>query len=244
MKNTLSRLSNRLGFAASAIPLPPYRSPESKRSLKWTVLGRRRSVPHIGRKLYHMTMGTMCFALYAFILDRQGALMALAGVGGTFVILDLIRLRFPRANDLTLRLFGSIMRREELKRLSGNSYFVLGLLLVTFVFPKSVVLLSVLYLAWGDPIAAIVGTLYGRRRLAAGKSLEGALANMAVSGALTFLVALLYFHWQWDRAIVIAGLGGVISMLSEIAPIPVDDNFSIPVLSATLLSLVFFALNV
>jgi len=92
------------------------------------------------------------------VIDRTLALWLLGTIGGTFVLLDLIRLRFPAANAIALRWFGGLMRREELKSVSGNSFFVLGLVLITAVFPKPIVLLSALYLALGDPWAAIVGT--------------------------------------------------------------------------------------
>ena len=90
------------------------------RTLKWSVLGRDRSVPHLERKFYHLLMGAICFCLHAFLLDRTQALVTLAVIGGTFVVLDLFRLWLPRMNALTLRLFGKIMRREELKSISGN----------------------------------------------------------------------------------------------------------------------------
>jgi len=247
MKNVPSRFSLAVRGLAAAIPLRPYppttTSRGEVRELKLNILNRRRSVPHLGRKLYHMAMGTICFALYAFVLDRHQALLALASVGGTFVALDLIRLRFPRANELTLRLFGGLMRREELKRLSGNSFFVLGLTLITFLFPRPVVLLSVLYLAWGDPAAAIVGTLYGRRRIPGGKSLEGALANFAVCALATLGLALFHFRWTPDHALLFAALGGAVATVSELAPLPVDDNFSIPVLSAVQLSILLLLMG-
>lgn len=99
-------------------------------------------------------------------------------------------------------------------------------------------LLSVLYLAIGDPIAATVGTLWGRRPLIGKKSLEGALANLFCSGLATFLVAMAYFHFALDRAIAIGVVGGLISATVELCPLPVDDNFTIPVLSAGFLSVV------
>ena len=56
------------------------------RMIKWGILGRGRSVPHLERKLYHMAMGLGCFALYAFFLDRVEALIVLVVLGGAFVI--------------------------------------------------------------------------------------------------------------------------------------------------------------
>src|SRR5688572_24945311 len=92
------------------------------RHLKWSVLGRDRSIPHLERKLYHFVMGLTCLALYAFVLTPVQALIVLSLVGGTWVLLDLARLYSPAMNGLTLRLFGRIMRREELRSVTGNSF--------------------------------------------------------------------------------------------------------------------------
>jgi dolichol kinase len=208
---------------------------EGLRQLKLSVLGRERSLPHFERKFYHAVMGLFCFCLYAFVLTREQSLLVLGTVGGAFVALDLIRLRFPQVNALALKFFGKIMRREELKSVSGNSFYIIGLFLVVLVFPPPVVLLSVLYLALGDPTAAMVGSLYGRHKLIGKKSWEGALANLAVSSLATFIVALTLFALPLSQAIVLALVGGLISVLAELCPCPVDDNFSIPVLSASAL---------
>jgi dolichol kinase len=208
---------------------------EGLRQMKLSVLGRERSLPHFERKFYHALMGLMCFSLYSFVLTREQALLTLAVVGGAFVSLDVMRLRLPKMNDLTLKLFGKIMRREELKSVTGNSFYILGLFLIVLAFPAPVVMLSVLYLALGDPTAAMVGSLYGRHKLIGKKSWEGALANFAISSFATLVVALLLFHFSAPKALALALVGGVVSVLAELCPLPVDDNLSIPVLSALML---------
>lgn len=212
--------------------------PVSARAMRLMVLGRDRSLPHFGRKFYHFLMGMMCFSLYAFLVERDQALVLLLGLGGALVVGDLIRLRFTSVNNIALRLFGNLMRREELKSISGNSFYVLGLLTVVLLFPKPIVLLSVLFLAVGDPTAAVVGTLYGKHKLIGKKSIEGAGANLIVSAIAAFLFGLLYLHLGPGKAAVLAIIGGMTSMCAELCPAPVDDNFSIPVFSAILLSVV------
>lgn len=209
------------------------------RMMKWSVLGRDRSIPHFRRKLYHMVMGLLCFGLYAFILDKISAILLLAFLGGALVAFDVARLRSAPLNALALRYFGDLMRREELKSLSANSYYVLGLLLITIIFPKPIVLLSVLYLAVGDPIAAVVGTLHGKRKILFGKSVEGAAANFLVSAGATLLVAHFYFHLSPEKTLWLAFFGGITSAIAELSPLPINDNFSIPVISAVLLTFVF-----
>lgn len=203
------------------------------RGMKWRVLEQRRNFPHVERKIYHMVNGLMCFALYAFVLTDAQALWVLSIVGGAWLAVDALRFRSVAVNNAALRIFGGLMRREELRSLTGNSYFILGLVLVLSVFPRPIVCLSALYLALGDPIAALVGTRWGRIRLFGKKSLEGALANFVVTAAATALCGSLLFSTSsvWALAVV----GGACSAVSELIPVPIDDNFTIPVFSASLL---------
>lgn len=206
------------------------------RSLKLGVLNRDRSLPHLGRKFYHFLMGIICFSLYAFFLTREEALLALAVIGGSFVVLDIIRLQSSWVNEVALRLFGKLMRREELKSVSGNSFYVLGLLTIVLFFPKPIVLLSILFLAIGDPVAAVFGTLYGKHKIIGKKSLEGSAANFLFSTVASILFGVFYLHLAGTSLLWLGVLGGLVSVAAELFPAPVDDNFSIPVFSSLLIS--------
>lgn len=177
-------------------------------------------------------MGVMCFVLYGFLLDRTQALIALASIGGAMCISDGVRLVSPKFNTFFLRVAGSVMRREELHGLTANTYYVLGLTLITAVFPKVVVLLSILYLALGDPAASIIGTRYGRTRLIGSKSLEGAVGCFIVCSILTFLFGVGYLALHSDAASALALLGGTAAVIAELVPLKLDDNFTLPVLAS------------
>jgi dolichol kinase len=113
----------------------------------------------------------------------------------------------------------------------------LGLLVVVFFFSKPVVLLSVLFLAIGDPIAAIVGTRWGRTKITKRKSLEGSVANFLATALVSLLFGLFYLQLGVPQSLLLTLLGGTVSTLVELLPAPIDDNFTIPVGSALLLSL-------
>jgi dolichol kinase len=205
------------------------------------IQARERSLPHFERKFYHFVMGMLCFSLYAFVLSRFEALILLSFIGGGLILGDFFRLRSPAVNHLALRIFGRVMRREELKSFSGNSFFVMGLFVITLLFPKPIVLMSALFLAIGDPIAAMVGSCFGKHKLVGKKSLEGALANWFATGLASFLLAGLYFGLTWPATLFLAIIGGTVSMSVELLPVPIDDNFTIPVFSAVILSLIHSA---
>lgn len=208
------------------------------RALRRNVLLVGRSTPHLGRKFYHFLNGIVCVALYAFVLSREEALILLGSVGGIFMLLDLVRLKSPALNAVTLKYFGKIMRREELKSISGNSFYILGLLVLVYFFPKPIVLLSALYLAVGDPVAAVVGTHWGKVKITQRKTLEGALANWFATSGISFTFGLAYLNLSLSQALMLSVVGGTISTLVELIPSPIDDNFTIPVGSALLITAV------
>jgi len=210
----------------------------TRRSLSLSILGRGRATLHFQRKFYHLIMGLGCFCAYAFFLDRLSALLLLGLMGGTLVACDVMRFKIPALRRYAVSLFGNVMRREELRSLSGNSFYVFGLFLIVIFFPKDLVLLSILFLAVGDPAAALVGTAFGRHRLFGKKSLEGALANFAASLTVALLFGMFYLGLAFPRSLTLAFIGALVSVISELLPTRLDDNFTIPVLSCSLLYLV------
>jgi dolichol kinase len=205
------------------------------RADKRRVLERQREKPHTSRKLYHFANGAACFVLYGLVLSEKAALWTLGIVGGAFVVLDMLRLRSPAVQRTALRAFGKLMRREELSGLTANSWYVLGLLGAGLLFPKPYALLGLAFLAVGDPVAALVGTRWGRVPLMAGKSLEGFLANFLVSGLAAFAVTRWLLAMSPADALLVGLVGGAVSATVEAAPWPVNDNLAIPVVSAALL---------
>ncbi|MBI1861982.1 MAG: phosphatidate cytidylyltransferase [Deltaproteobacteria bacterium] len=202
------------------------------RRLKLQVLDQHRHFPHLERKLYHMCNGLICFGLYNFFLTEAQALLVLGVVGGAGILFDLARLKIPTVHRFALAHFGGLMRREELRSLTGNSYFILGLFVVVALFPRPIVSLSVLYLALGDPIAALVGTRWGKTKISGKKSVEGAIANFAVAFLATVLFAA---ATQLPHPWVLAIVGATCSVIAELAPLGIDDNLTIPVISGALL---------
>jgi len=200
-----------------------------------SVLRRNRSMIHWERRLFHATSGLLCFSLYAFILNFKEAALTLGIVGGGYLIFDILRLRSSKLNSQAFKVFSRILRREELSQLSASSYYILGLGISLVLFPKPITLLCCLYLAFGDPVAAIVGKLFGKNQLFKGKSLEGALANFIVSFFLTFYFSISYLHQNTIASIFLAVGGALGSTLAELLPLPWDDNITIPVFSGCFL---------
>ncbi len=208
----------------------------------------RRTDLHLARKAWHLSAGLTGIGVFVFSgLDRVGSLTVLAILLTFSISMEVFRLRIPRLNHAVHRCLGPILREEERHRVSGVPYFIAAAFLVVLLFPRSIAVLSLLYLTLGDPAASLVGILYGHRssRFSNGKSLIGALAGGGVSFLVSFPV-LAAFGFHSNQQWILALIGGMTAGIAEVLPLKLDDNFVIPVASALSLwfGAMFFGISV
>lgn len=213
--------------------------------LAFTTKLHRRTDLHLARKAWHLTMGLAMVLIYNLTaISRLEAVYLLSTALGVILCIEFIRLKFSAINEASVRYLGIIMRKSEVNRITGVSYYV-GAVLITFlIFPKEISSLAVLYLAFGDPSASAIGITWGHLgpRFSNGKSLIGTLGGMIICALLTLVV--LWDHpWSTDRLLIISLLGGLAGGLAEHVPLDVDDNFSIPVVSGFVLWFAYILLG-
>ncbi|OFZ82094.1 MAG: hypothetical protein A2583_11990 [Bdellovibrionales bacterium RIFOXYD1_FULL_53_11] len=201
---------------------------------------------HLARKIWHMTMGFSGVAIYLTTgMSRLTAVMILGVLLVINLSTEITRLRFSSFNQKFIRFWGPLLRTCEVNKFSGVPYYLVSMMLAVVIFPKSIAMLSILYLACGDPAASLAGIMYGSRsyRFSNGKSLVGTAAGVAVCTLITFI----YLSQTGLRGFELAVLtvtGGLAGGLAELLPLEVDDNFSIPVVSGFVLWLAFIILGV
>lgn len=184
--------------------------------------------------------GVSLMALFYALAPEKWSLIALSIGWLLFVPADFFRLTNPKFNDFTTHAFGAIMRQSERTKLAGTTYLVSGALIVLLIFPRDIVLLTLLFLAFADPIASYFGIRFGKDKILREKSLQGTLAAFVVCALLTFAF-LSQNELLMDRLVVVSLLGGVIGALAELIPIgKLDDNLTLPVMSASALWVVFY----
>lgn len=203
-----------------------------------------RSDLHIIRKIWHMGMGVVIATLYIAGVSKSSALLILGSVLTLDIMVESLRLRVPLLNEKIIRIWGPLMRSSEAISFSGVSYYLAATILVIGVFPKHIAILSILYLACGDPIASFFGILYGKygARFRNGKTLIGTLAGVVVCSIVTF-VFLSGFSDFREHLVVLTIAGGILGGGAELLPLEIDDNFSIPLVSGISLWFVFIVLG-
>ena len=204
-----------------------------------------RSDLHLTRKIWHMTMGLVIISCYMSGMAQGTALMILAPLLLWSVSMEVIRLRNPSINEKCVRFFGPVIRSHEVNKVSGMPYYIASSIFAIAVFPKPVAILSLLYLALGDPLASLVGILYSQRSVKifnGSKSLHGTAAGYLVCAVATWIYLRSTGMYGLDL-IRLTLLGGFAGALAELLPLELDDNFTIPVVSGFILWLGFIAIH-
>ena len=120
----------------------------------------QRSDMHWRRKIWHMSTVFVLFLIQSSLPhDIVLALFTLAWL--TFVPLDFLRQRSVSLNQVLLKIFRGVVRRNEIHRLAGTTYLLTGVILIHLLFQGQVVSLSLLFLAFADPIASFFGIRFG-----------------------------------------------------------------------------------
>ncbi|MFO0624527.1 MAG: hypothetical protein U0325_02845 [Polyangiales bacterium] len=192
---------------------------------------------NLARSFFHAASGLAAVAAIALLHDRRW-LIAIALPWACFAwTSELLRRRYRGANLRLMRVLGPIAHPHEWHRVNSATWFVTALLLLAMFAPLRSAALGCAVLALGDPAAALVGRRWGRVKIAQNRTLEGALAFVAVGTVVSLAVTLLV-PGAPASALALAATAGVVGALTELYSGRVDDNLSIPVVTAVAVTLV------
>lgn len=194
---------------------------------------------HLARRIWHV-LGVMGMFIFCLKLPPRTAEYWAIPISSFLIVFDLCRLYSRRLNRFFTWLFGKVLRECERHKIAASTSMMLGSTLALFIFPKRVVLLSLLFFAFADPLASYFGILYGKDKLIGNKSLQGSLAAFIVCFILAMIYCL-HSHLMTERLFIVCLLSGFVGAISELVPIgKLDDNFVFPVLSSALLTGIFY----
>ncbi len=182
-----------------------------------------RSHSPLARAVIHASLGVI-IVLAVFILGKDLVAALLAAAATVFFVAEWFRFRSQVFNRWLMTQFVVFVREEEVRQLTGATYYLVGTGLTIAFFPVHVAVTAVLFLALGDPIATLVGKSWGKRQFWR-KSLEGNLACLVVCLVIGMLSALI----QTEMLMAVAVTGAVFAFIFEMLPWPVNDNLTIPV---------------
>lgn len=199
---------------------------------------KNRSDLHLARKIWHMAGVFTLFVGWIF-LPQWVSLTLLSLCWLMFVPADVLRQKNSELNRNVMRLFQPIMRKSEVDRLAGTTYLLTGVILIALLFDPRVVAISLLFLAFADPIASYVGIKYGKDKIFGHKSFQGFTAAFFVCAFVCYVF--LSSGGVHTHLLIASLLAGLVGALAELIPLgKLDDNFTMPVLSSVGLSILFY----
>lgn len=223
----------------------------SRKVVSLPLLQSRRNDLHWQRRSFHMASGLAILASGFYFGEKIEWLWFLGALTLAAFLGEGLRFTIPSLNRFIVSRFSFLMRSGEDSKLSGVVYYILGCFLAALVFPRMIALMSILYLAVGDPVAALVGVRFGKNRYHMAepyesKSIEGSAACGIICMILTFALS----YWiektvglELKDRVLFSILGGVSAMIGEMIPFHTDDNMALPLVSGGLLWLTAAVLN-
>ncbi len=185
----------------------------------------------VARKAIHLS--SLSIPVLYWFISRELALLLLVPLFCGFFVIDLLKNFFKPVATWYHTTFGSMLRTHELEgsklSLNGATNIILAALLLVLFFPKIIAVTAFTLVAISDTLAAIVGKIFGKHRF----------GHKSVEGSVAFLVsALLIVNVVPGLPLLVGVLMAITATLAEaffvrIGDVKIDDNLSIPLVSAT-----------
>lgn len=178
---------------------------------------------NLARKAIHLAMTLVPLAGwwrgYWLAFALTGLLLAAS------VLLESARRWWPQVNRLLWQFLPTTFRSWEDRRILGSTWFSIGALAALLLFGLNAGGAAILFLAWGDPAAELVGRKWGspgQQKTVAGSL--GCLGACLIAGLLAYAAS----GFRPGALLV----GALVATATERWSPPPDDNLWVPVLSA------------
>ncbi len=185
---------------------------------------------HIPRRLFHISMGMSCGLIYKYFLTYQQAIHILGISTCILYILEQVRLNYPEFKSIFTQASKYLLRAEEQLKESASIPFLMGLLLTVLTFPKEISLVAIFTLAISDPISAIIGIQFGKRKIKEHRSVEGSSAFL-ISALIIHLIVLSPV-FSGLKLVFVSLISSSIVTLFDLLALKIDDNLTIPLVTA------------
>ena len=166
------------------------------------------------------------------MLPQKSTRLILLLICVAVVTVDFLRLHVNGVKEGFILFFGSFLRRHEFTRLSGATYLLLGCLVTSLLYAKPIVVAACAYIIVGDTFAAILGQNIKSPGLFTGKTLMGSVGFLLAAASAA--VAIYYLPNTLPFIPLI--IGAIAASVFEALPLPLDDNFAVPILSGLIMS--------
>lgn len=187
------------------------------------------------RKFLHFTLVFIPLAYHIF--GKWQTLIVLTPISLTIILLDFLRQSKPKLNSIFNKIFGLILRSHEKDgtKLSGASWVALGACINFAIFTKPIAVTGFVILVISDALAAMVGKSFPSRPFFE-KSAAGAIAFGISALAILFSCGIYFDQKLWFYLFGLFAVFCVTVIESRPSLLKIDDNFTIPIVFAVVMS--------
>ena len=166
---------------------------------------------------------------YSWLKDNysaQAGLMFLIGMLIVFFFLEYLRLE----RNIEMPFLSQFIRPKEHNRFYGAVYFLIATVICLAAFDFTIALAAVMMAAFGDIAAAFFGRKYGKTLLFRNKTLQGAMAMLAVNLAVGFIML--------SNVYIIIAMAIAATAIETLVD-ELDDNLWVPIVAGFIGELLF-----
>jgi len=179
------------------------------------------------RKLIHLFNLAIPFSYLYVFPEKWVFVKFLSILMVLFIIFDILRHKVAWVKSLFTLFINSMLRSHEQEgKLTGATWVMIGAVISIILFSKPVAIIALIFMSLGDSAAGLIGQRYGKHKIW-NKSWEGFFGGLFVCIIIGMNYSLL--------PMTISLSGAVAAMVMEILPIPLDDNFKIPLGSGAIM---------
>jgi len=190
-----------------------------------------KSIPtnEVTRKILHLLSSIIPLGYVWFIQDKEIMVVLLGCLSLIAILLEISRKKWDIVESLFEKHFNFMLRQSEFDEgLTGATWLLFGSTITLYLFPIQIAVPSLLFLTVGDAFAAIIGKGIPVGKIG-DKHLSGTIAGIVTSCGIA-----LWINQHLPGEIII--LSSVASMLVEVAPLPMNDNLTIPLTGGLVMS--------
>jgi dolichol kinase len=174
------------------------------------------------------------------LLPKTPSLLLLSPFAAGAIIIDIVRLRKLPLHGFLNRLVGPVLRDHEEEDFAGASYILSASFLSILLFHKSVAIAAISFIILGDIAAALIGRRFGKTKIPWSLTKVNPFGNdrKSLAGSLSCLLMCLAVAMVIPQLPLWIGIiGAVTATVVEGISLPVNDNFSVPLLSGLCMQL-------
>jgi len=189
------------------------------------------SINEYKRKLIHVCNLIIPLSYLYVFPEKWQIIKVLTSPMILFILIDIFRHKIGWIQSLFKYFFNSMLRSHEMDgKLTGATWVLIGAVITITLFSTQVAIIALIFMSLGDTAAGLIGQRFGKHKIG-DKTWEGFLGGLIIC----IIIALNFPYLP----LMVSLIGAITAMIIELIPIPLDDNFIIPLGSGAIMMMLY-----